>query len=31
MEWAGLHKEELMENWNLLRISGKYNKIEPLI
>jgi hypothetical protein len=31
MEWAGLHKEELMENWNLLQISGKYNKIEPLI
>jgi hypothetical protein len=31
MEWAGLHKEELMENWNLLQSSGKYNKIDPLI
>jgi hypothetical protein len=31
MEWAGLHKEELMENWNLLQNTGKYNKIEPLI
>jgi hypothetical protein len=31
MEWAGLHKEELMENWNLLKSSGKYNKIDPLI
>jgi hypothetical protein len=31
MEWAGLHKEELMENWNLLQSTGKYNKIDPLI
>jgi hypothetical protein len=31
MEWAGLHKEELLENWNLLRSSGKYRKIDPLI
>jgi hypothetical protein len=31
MEWAGLHKEELMENWNLLQSAGKYNKIDPLI
>jgi hypothetical protein len=31
MEWAGLHKEELMENWNLLQNTGKYNKIDPLI
>jgi hypothetical protein len=26
MGWAGLHKEELMENWNLLQSTGKYNK-----
>jgi hypothetical protein len=31
MEWVGLHKEELMENWNLLKNTGKYNKIDPLI
>jgi hypothetical protein len=31
MEWAGLHKEELMENWNLLQSTGKYNKIDPLV
>jgi hypothetical protein len=31
MEWAGLHKEELMENWDLLQSTGKYNKIDPLI
>jgi hypothetical protein len=31
MEWAGLHKKELLENWNLLQSTGKYNKIDPLI
>jgi hypothetical protein len=31
MEWAGLHKEELLENWRLLQSSGKYNKIDPLV
>jgi hypothetical protein len=31
MEWAGLHKEELLENWNLLQSTEKYNKIDPLI
>ena len=31
MEWAELNKEELIENWNLLQATGKYNKIVPLI
>ena len=31
MEWAGLHKDELMENWEIIRKSGAYFKIEPLV
>jgi len=31
MEWAELHKDELMDNWNLLQSGEKYNKIQPLI
>jgi hypothetical protein len=31
MEWAGLHKEELMKNWHLLQDSGGFNKIDPLV
>jgi hypothetical protein len=31
MEWAELHKEELMNDWNLLQIGEKYNKIQPLV
>jgi hypothetical protein len=31
MEWADLHKEELMRNWDTLQATGNYNKIEPLI
>jgi hypothetical protein len=31
MEWAELHKEELMNDWNLLKKSKKYNKIQPLV
>ena len=31
MEWAEIHKEELMDNWNLLQAGQKYNKIQPLI
>jgi hypothetical protein len=30
MEWANLHKEELLENWNMVQKDGKYFKIEPL-
>lgn len=31
-EWASLHKDELMENWNSLSENGEgtYKKIEPL-
>jgi hypothetical protein len=31
MEWAELHKEELMNDWNLLQAGEKYNKIQPLV
>ena len=30
MEWARLHQTELMENWNMVKESGKFFKIEPL-
>ena len=32
IEWASMHQEELLENWNSLSNSdnGTYNKIEPL-
>lgn len=29
-EWLDLHKEELLENWNLIKEVGEFNKIEPL-
>ena len=31
MEWAEMHKEELIIGWNLLQETGKYNKIQPLV
>ena len=31
LEWAGLHKEELLDDWNLIQATGKYNKIQPLV
>jgi len=30
IEWARLHQAELLENWNMIKDSGKYNKIAPL-
>jgi len=30
IEWAGLHKNELLENWDLLQKTGSFFKIEPL-
>lgn len=32
VEWASIHKEELMENWHLLseQGTGTFKKIEPL-
>jgi hypothetical protein len=31
MEWAELHKDELLEDWNLIQTAGKFNKIQPLV
>jgi len=31
IEWATLHKQELMDNWNSLTITGVYKKIPPLV
>ena len=30
-EWAELHKEELLDNWNNLKETGNYKKIKPLV
>lgn len=29
-DWLDLHKDELMENWILIKESGEFKKIEPL-
>ena len=29
-DWLDLYKEELMDNWNSIKETGKYNKIQPL-
>ena len=31
IEWASLHKQELMEDWSMIQAVGKYFKIEPLV
>lgn len=31
IEWALLHKEELMDNWNKLRNEKSIKKIKPLV
>ena len=31
IEWAGLHKNELMDNWDMIKETGKWYKIEPLV
>lgn len=31
VEWAQEHQEELLENWNIIKETGKYHKIEPLV
>jgi len=31
IEWASMHKQELMENWNMVRTGGEYKKIKPLV
>ncbi len=30
MEWYEIHKDELMQNWELIRTTGDFNKIQPL-
>ncbi len=30
VEWACEHREELKSNWDLLKMSGQFNKISPL-
>jgi hypothetical protein len=31
VEWAEEHQNELMENWNSIKESGEWHKIEPLV
>lgn len=31
VEWAQEHQEELLENWNSIQKTGKYDKIKPLV
>ena len=31
MEWAEIHKDELINNWDLIQTTGKFNKIQPLV
>jgi hypothetical protein len=31
VEWAGIHRVELMEDWELMRSTGNYKTIEPLV
>ncbi len=30
IEWAALHQEELLQNWQLMKEGEQLNKIEPL-
>jgi len=31
VEWAELHQDELMKNWESMRTSGGFKKIDPLV
>ena len=31
IEWAELHKEELMRDWDMVKTTGQYFKIDPLV
>ena len=31
VEWASLHKQDLIDNWNSLTKTGEYKKIAPLV
>jgi len=30
LEWADEHRDELLKNWESLRATGQFNKIQPL-
>jgi len=30
IEWYEIHKEELLQDWELIRTTGEFNKIQPL-
>jgi hypothetical protein len=31
MEWAELHKQELLDDWIMVKETGNYFEIEPLV
>jgi hypothetical protein len=31
IEWAELRKENLMQNWDMVKTTGKFFKIDPLV
>ncbi|MCL2800145.1 MAG: DUF4160 domain-containing protein [Treponema sp.] len=31
VEWAELHKDELIKNWEMIQKTGNFIKIEPLV
>jgi hypothetical protein len=31
LEWANLHRQELLENWDSIRSEGVFHKIDPLV
>lgn len=31
VEWAGLHRSELLEDWEMIRSTGEFKKIAPLV
>ena len=31
MEWAGMNKNKLVENWNMVKDTGNFFKIDPLV
>ena len=31
IEWTQDHQKELLENWNSIKETGKFHKIEPLV
>ena len=31
IEWADLHKKELMQNWDLVKNNGEFIKVNPLV